>query len=221
MTWFAKFFNKEKLNDTQQSPKEFKRQDFTGVMQAVVEETIMTSAYWLIGLVNTRLEHKAMPLVQDEEKVAAKPTTALEELVPKVVTLIEQFNDRSQSITTLESRIHTAETALKEHSALKQAKQVSVESFAALTSRLSEIEVLVKEFEATPETSDRSNQSTAALEARIVHLEKLLSRYSVVPKLLEQNRHAIATLQHRLTTMEMPSNNNHYRDREASSANFN
>lgn len=202
MTWFAKFFNKEKLNDAQQRPSEFKRQDFTGVMQAVVEETIMASAYWLIRLVNTSLENKATPQVQDEEKVAAKPPTALEELVPKVIALIEQFNDRSQIITTLESRIHIAEKALKEHSALEQSKQVSVESFAALASRLEEIEVLVKEFEATPEISDRSNQSVVALEARIAYLEKLLSRYSVVPKLTEQNCHAIAALQHRLTTIE-------------------
>ncbi len=205
MTWFTDFFNKEKLNDTQQRTREFKRQDFTGVMQAVVEETIMASAYWLIGLVNTSLANKATPQApQDEEKAVAKPTTALEELVPKVVALIEQFTDRNQIITTLESRIHTVETVLTENSALEQSKQVSAaESFAILTSRLSEIEVFVKEFEATPEPSDRQNQNAEALEARIAYLEELLSRYSVVPKLIEQNRHAIAALQRRLTPIEL------------------
>lgn len=219
MAWFTKFFNKEN-KPTQQRPSESKRQDFTGVMQAVVEETIMASAYWLIGLVNASLENKAVTEVQNEEKVAAKPTTALEELVPKVVALLEQFNDRSQTITTLEARIHSAEMVLRENSALEQSKQLSVESIAVLENRLSAIETLVKEFEATQETSDRSNQSTTALEARIAHLEKLLSRYSVVPKLIEQNRHAIVALQHHLTTTKFSQTNNHHSDCEPSSANF-
>jgi tetrahydromethanopterin S-methyltransferase subunit G len=221
MAWFTKFFNKEKFKDVQQRPSEPKRQDFTGVMQAVVEETIMASAHWLIGLVNTSLENKAASQVQDEEKVVVKPTTGLEELVPKVVALIEQFNDRSQIITTLESRIHVTEMALREKSALEQSEQVSVESFNALASRLDTIEALVKDSEVTQEASDRSNQNTAALEDRIAHLEKLLNRYSVVPKLIEQNRHAIVALQHHLTPTEFPSNNNKHSDREASPASFN
>lgn len=218
MAWFTKFLNKEKLNNTQQRPQEFKRQDFTGVMQAVVEETIMASAYWLIGLVNTRLENKAAAQVQDEGKVAAQPPTALEELVPKVVALMEQFNDRTQIITTLESRLQTTETALRENSAREQSQQLSVEAIAALEDRLSAIEASVKEFEATPEVSDPSSQSTAALEARIAHLEKLLSRYSVIPKLIEQNRHAINALQHCLTAIDLPLSDNHQSDFEASRA---
>lgn len=220
MSWFTKLFNKEKSKDIQQRSDEFRKQDFTGVMQTVVEETILASAYWLIGLVNSSLENKAAAQTQVEETSTAKPNTTLEELVPKMVTLIEQFSDRSQLVTALEDRIRAIEVLMRENQALEQSRQITAESLTDLESRLSKIEAIAKDFE-SQELLAQPSQNTAMLETRIAHLEKLLSRYSIVPKLIEQDRQTIAALQYRLSILEVPQNNNHHSDREISAMQVN
>lgn len=212
MAWFTKFFGKENLRGNQHRSDPSNRQDFTGVMQAVVEETIMATAYWLIGLVNTSLENKAVAQTQAEEKTVAEPAIAVEELVPKVVTLIEQFSDRTSSVAALESRVFAVEALIKEGAASElQSKQMTGELLASLESRLVKLEKLTKDLENLQEMSHRSEQDLA-LETRIAHLEKLLSRYSIIPKLLDQNRQAIAILQNRFSLLEFPQGENHHSD---------
>ncbi|MBW4420379.1 MAG: hypothetical protein KME13_14285 [Myxacorys californica WJT36-NPBG1] len=210
MVSFANFFNRGKPKDTQQGSDAPKKQEFTGVMQAVVEETIMATAYWLIGLVNSSLENKAASSAQVEEQIIEKPMTATEELVPKVIGLIEQLHDRTQSIITLENRLCTVETSLKEDAALGQSAQAPNELISNLEKRFVEVKQLAKDLEGLTEALQQSNQTTTALENRIAHLEKLLSEYSVVPKLLKQNCQTIATLQQRLLLLEVSQGKNHH-----------
>ncbi|MBW4542601.1 MAG: hypothetical protein KME43_26240 [Myxacorys chilensis ATA2-1-KO14] len=214
MVSFANFFNREKPKDTQQGLDAPKKQEFTGVMQAVVEETIMATAYWLIRLVNSSLENKAASPAQVEEEIIDKPMTAIEELVPKVIGLIEQLHDRTQSMIALENRVCTVETSLKENATLEQSTQVSNELITSLENRLIEVQELANDVKSLTGEIEQSSQITTTLENRIARLEKLLSEYSVIPKLLKQNCQTIATFQQRLLLLEVSQGKNHHCDRD-------
>lgn len=207
MNWIPKFLNKQTCKNPQQ-PEELKKQDFTGVIQTVAEETILAMAYWLIGLVKQTMQNQATSQQAVEETIPSS-TTAAEELLPKVSTLIEQLYERSQAMIALENRLGAVENLLVEKTAPEPPVEASIQSVSNLESRLASVESLLKTLDAQTGKGEQIDQNLAMLESRMTNLEKLLSRYSVVPRVVDQNAQAIAALQQRITILESSRNGGH------------
>jgi DNA repair ATPase RecN len=203
MSWITKLFNKEKAKNPQQSD-EPRRQDFTGVMQAVAEETILAAAYWLIGLVNQSLANKPAPQTSHEVEESPKsPTNSLEELLPKVAVLIEQLSERSQAMVALETRLGVVENSLEQEVVSGQPVEASIAAIVAVENRLTNVESLIEQFDSLMKKVEQTNQTMTTLENRVTYLEQVLGRYSIVPKFIEQHSRAIAALQQQIASLQV------------------
>jgi prefoldin subunit 5 len=226
VAWLTSLFNKGGAKAPQQSVGRSTKQDFTSVMQTVVEETILATAYWLIRFVNKTLETRAIAQTQSPNKVEEKrdlenpsgktkddtsqndkTKVDLEELLLKIVgvgTSIEQLHGRDQSMLTLESRIHEIETSLEQHKIEQTVNNIAKQFIADdLEPRFSRAEKL------TEQVGDLllgkigfAVENTTRLENRISYLEQCLRKYSAIAKVLQQQDQTIKVLQYRLAQLE-------------------
>jgi hypothetical protein len=226
VAWLTSLFNKGGAKAPQQPMGRSTKQDFTSVMQTVVEETILATAYWLIRFVNKTLETRAIaqsqpspPVEEKREQESSggktkddtsqnnKTKVDLEELLLKIVRVgssIEQLHGRDQAMLTLESRIGALETSLNKEN-LEQTVNNIAKQFVAddLEPRFSSAEKLTEQVgDLLLEKVVSAVENTTRLENRVSYLEQWLSKYSAIAKVLQQQDQTIKVLQDRLARLE-------------------
>ena len=158
MAWLHKLFGMEKSQNSEQSPNEpnqqspnepnsknqSNKQGFSSVLQVIVEEVITATAYWLITLVKQGLESKKTSEVAPQSAPVQDPVgnrlVGLEELLPKVSSLIDQSYQRNEAMGALESRLGAMERLLEADRSSTQPVEQFTQVMTALESRISKVE---------------------------------------------------------------------------------
>lgn len=207
MNWWLKFFNRDcnKENSKQSASSVLQGQNFTSVLHVVAEETIMATAQWLVSAVKQFLDRRTLPPEPpiapptSEGTATTEPAIAIETLIPKVATLIEQLYDRTQSLLSLEQRMQVMEQSLANSQAVAATKQDTAQ-----------FETALQQVAQLSEQLQQESQTITLLHHRLTQLETVIEMYRSVPRLLEQQQRAIATLQARISELESPKNNHYY-----------
>lgn len=204
MSWFQKIFNTEKAKISQNLTNESTRKSFSLMLQSIVEEAIAAVVYWLVGLMKQGLESEQTPTPQaaPPENSVAKPTGELEELLPKVSSLIEQLYQRSQAMIALESRIGTMEKVWEEDSKSPPQIDQSNPVIRVLEERIVNIEKPLENIDILADEVGNFHQSMARLESRIVNVERLSKTVTLLTRQLSQVNQTVTALDNRMAKVE-------------------
>lgn len=164
MKWLLKPFSREKTRNSQPSPDE-KKQDFTGVLHILIEETILAVAQWLISFTKQMLESTmAAPNQITDAPVSdastAENSTSLdrsenasvsnEGLSQEIESLIQQLQQANQQTHILEERIIHLEKLLAKYSVIPKILKQQQSAIAALQRRIPELETPYQNNHHTP-----------------------------------------------------------------------
>ena len=212
MSWFKRLLGMEKSQNPQESTNEPKvknesnKQGLSAVWQAILEEAITAITYWVITLVKQGLESKknsqvAANVPPPQEPVANR-MTGLEELLPKVTSLIEQLSQRNQAMIALENRIGAMEKLLEGDSSSATQVEHSSQVMTALENRIAKVENLVVGVESLTGQLGQFSQSVTALESRMAEVENLPGNVESLTGQLGQFNQGVSTLESRIAKVE-------------------